>query len=161
MYEFLWLYMTMHVWHCFTLHDYVCLCMTMYDIVWICMTVYDFAWPCVTMYNFVLLFNDYALLCMPFMFCFHAVFCDSIWLFLILFDYIWFCLTLCWSVWFNHVWPGMFNLLDSSCSILFNFVSICLNLLDFVWLSSTHVVMHKFCACLWYPLRAMVSRPTR
>ena len=38
-------------------------------------------------------------------------------------------------------------MLYSSCSILFSFVSIFLNLLNFVWLSLTHAVMHKFCAC--------------
>ena len=40
------------------------------------------------------------------------------------------------------------NLLDSFCFILLNFVSIWLDLLNFVRLSLTHAVMHKFCACL-------------
>ena len=38
-------------------------------------------------------------------------------------------------------------LLDSYYSNLFNCVSICLNMLNFVWLCLTHAVMHKFCAC--------------
>ena len=41
-------------------------------------------------------------------------------------------------------------LLDSYYSNLFNCVSICLNMLNFVWLCLTHAVMHKFCACFRY-----------
>ena len=48
---------------------------------------------------------------------------------------------------YEFVWLNMFDLFDSSCSILLNFVSICLNLLNFVCLPLTHAVMHKFCAC--------------
>ena len=89
--------------------------------------------------------------------CLHWVFLtlsDSFLLSLTLFDSVGLYLTLSCLVWFYTilfvcVWlcGWLFNLHGSSCSILINFLSICLNLLNFGWISLTHAVMHKFCAC--------------
>ena len=64
-----------------------------------------------------------------------------------IFNFVWFCLHLCP---FAQILWLFVVLLDSYYSNLFNYVSICLNMLNFVWLCLTHAVMHKFCACFKY-----------
>ena len=127
--------------------------MTLYDMN--ILTLYEPEWPCTKLCDSMLLWMTNN---------------DSIQRFITLYDYVclcksqlytvWICMTLYdsqklfWSVllclaWIFHVWLCVwhFDILDYSCSILFGFVSICLILLKFVWLSLTHAVMHKFCAC--------------
>ena len=105
----------------------------MWDSLQLFMIMYDFVWLWLTLNDFIGISSYYIE---------YLWLCDSIWLYLTLFDSVWLYLNLSWSVWLYLAWLDLdclcltlcltFNLLDSSWLNLFSFVSICLNLLNFV-----------------------------
>ena len=158
---------------CVTMYNFVLLCMTMYESFWLCMTLYgriqSFVSLCYSGWLYMILFNA-SLHCITMValattnsntntntnsFLLYL----TIWLWLTMFDSDWFCFALFHSVaWFDScltwivcVLLCLYFLFCLVCfayfSILFNYISICLNILNFVWLCLTHAVMHIFCAC--------------
>ena len=105
----------------------------MWDSLQLFMIMYDYVWLWLTLNDFIGISSYYIE---------YLWLCDSIWLYSTLFDSVWLYLNLSWSVWLYLAWLDLdclcltlcltFNLLDSSWLNLFSFVSICLNLLNFV-----------------------------